>query len=514
MNKNKETQVLKNKFHFITFFIIILLFSSCYLTSNGNNSTDDDSVATPSGEDSLSLTAGDSSILASWISDESCTAYQLWYNTTDDSSTAEQYGDDLTSTTKVISDLTNGTTYYVWVNYKYDNEESSYSASYSATPVGTPNAPTLTAAYTEIQVNWEATEGAESYYVYYNTEEDTSTAVQFGDILTSTSVTITELSSTTTYYIWVQAVNSSGTSNFSDSAKTTLPTSASIPDAVSYPTLTAGDSKLTVTWDAAAGATSYQVWYSIHDNTNTATQFGSNFTTTSCTITGLTNYNKYYVWIKSVGVNGESDFGASSSATPPSTDSSTSSSDSSSSIAAPSAPTLAAGNTKIEVTWHTVSNAESYLVYFSIHDNTDTATQFGSNFTTTSCTITDLDNYSKYYVWIRAVNSSGTSNFSPSSSATPDPSTVVTTPSAPTLTAGNAQIDVSWDSVSDAESYLVYYSIHDNTDTVAQFGTNFTTTSCTITGLTNYNKYYVWIKAVNNSGTSNFSASSSTTPGL
>lgn len=96
-----------------------------------------------------------------------------------------------------------------------------------------------------------------------------------------------------------------------------------------------------------------------------------------------------------------------------------------------------------------------------------------------------------------------------------DPSAVPAVPetlsTAPSLTGGDTTIDVSWTAVADATSYEVYCS--DSADSAS--ATLFTTTedtSCTITGLTNGTTYYVWVKAKNSAGASDFSSAGSAAP--
>lgn len=83
---------------------------------------------------------------------------------------------------------------------------------------------------------------------------------------------------------------------------------ATVPSAPGTPTVTPGDSQLTVTWAAVAGATSYEVYFNTTDNLSTATLApDANNTDTTCTITGLTNGTTYYVWVKAKNSAGTSE---------------------------------------------------------------------------------------------------------------------------------------------------------------------------------------------------------------
>lgn len=83
---------------------------------------------------------------------------------------------------------------------------------------------------------------------------------------------------------------------------------------------------------------------------------------------------------------------------------------------------------------------------------------------------------------------------------------------APSLTAANASIDVSWSSFDQASSYQVYYNTTNDSSTATCFASGITTTGSTITGLVNDVTYYVWVKGQNPVSTSSFSPSSSATP--
>jgi hypothetical protein len=87
------------------------------------------------------------------------------------------------------------------------------------------------------------------------------------------------------------------------------------PEKVSGVSLFGGESVLVVTWDAVAGATSYEVYYSETD-TQPALPAQVLITNTFTGITGLTNGTTYYVWVKANNKLGVSDFSEVASGTP------------------------------------------------------------------------------------------------------------------------------------------------------------------------------------------------------
>lgn len=80
-------------------------------------------------------------------------------------------------------------------------------------------------------------------------------------------------------------------------------------------------------------------------------------------------------------------------------------------------------------------------------------------------------------------------------------------PSAPTLTKGAvtaSSIGLSWASVSDADSYKLFYSADNST--FLPYGGTITSTNITVSGLTAATRYYFYLKATNGIGDSTASA--------
>jgi len=196
-----------------------------------------------------------------------------------------------------------------------DGYTGTYSAGTTDVPDApdTPDTPTVVAGDLQLTVTWTAVTGATAYEVWCGTTNDIEEAEQFGtQIYTNTSI-ITGLTNGTPYYVWVRAKNSGGSSEFSDPASGTPVAPISVPDAPEQPTLSKGYQKITATWTAVTGATGYEVWYGTEDNSDSAVQFNSDVTNASCVITGLTNGETYYVWLKAKNSAGDSGFSPSAS---------------------------------------------------------------------------------------------------------------------------------------------------------------------------------------------------------
>lgn len=86
----------------------------------------------------------------------------------------------------------------------------------------------------------------------------------------------------------------------------------------------------------------------------------------------------------------------------------------------PAAPTLIAGDGQLAVVWETAGIGATYEVFYNTIDEVSSALPFeGNPVAETNTTITGLVNGTSYYVYIRAQNSSGVSEFSPAANGTP-----------------------------------------------------------------------------------------------
>jgi hypothetical protein len=446
---------------------------------------------------------GSQQLTASWALVESATAYELWLGTTDNTESAQKSGDDVTGATKTITDLANGTTYYVWVKAKNEAGTSGFSPSASGTPQAAataPNAPaaapTVTAGDRQLTVAWTAVESATAYELWLGTADNTESAQKSGDDVSGVTTTIAGLANGTAYYVWVKAKNAVGAGGFSPAASgTPIPP----PTAPAAPAVTAGDRQLAISWAAVDGATAYEVWFGTADNAGSAKKSGDDVSGVTTTIAGLANGTTYYVWVKaknSVGAGGFSPPASGTPIPPP---------------AAPAAPAVTVGDRQLAINWTAVDGATAYEVWFGATDNTGSAQKSGDDVSGVTTTIAGLANGTAYYVWVKAKNSVGASDFSPAASGTP----ILLPPAAParpTARAGDKQLAISWTAVAGATAYEVWLGTANNSENAQKSGDDVTVATKTIANLTNGDTYYVWVKAKNGAGTSDFSPSASGTP--
>jgi len=287
--------------------------------------------------------------------------------------------------------------------------------SYSGAPPTVPSAPTglaATAGNTQVALSWTASSGATSYNVYRGTTAGGESATAVATGVTGTTYTNTGLINGTAYYYKVKAVNSAGTSGYSNEASAT-PVLA-VPSAPTGLTATAGNTQVALSWTASSGAASYNVYRGTTAGGESTTAIATGITTTSYTNTGLTNGSTYYYKVKAVNASGTSGYSNEASATP--------------NLAIPAAPTgltATAGNAQVVLTWTASSGATSYNVYRGTTAGGESTTAVATGITTLSYTNTGLTNGTAYYYKVKAANSAGSSGYSNEATATPTAATLV-----------------------------------------------------------------------------------------
>ena len=281
-------------------------------------------------------------------------------------------------------------------------------------------------------------------------------------------------------------------------------TTASAPTSVSG---TSGDGQVSVSWTApasngGAAVTDYIVQYSTSSDRAYTTFSDGTSTSTSATVTGLTNNTPYYFKVAAVNSVGTSTYSAvSASVTPKSVP--------------PVVSSVTAGDGSLTFTWNAISHGgDVYRV------NWDTASNFATGSITstggTSYTVTGLTNGTTYYFRVAGWNNSATPQIATTDwSATA--SGVPGKPSAPlslSVSSGRNGMSVSWSAPSsNGGSALTDYVVQYTTTSGGSYSTfadgTSTATSATITGLTAGSTYYVRVAAVNAITTGTYTAESS-----
>jgi fibronectin type 3 domain-containing protein len=260
---------------------------------------------------------------------------------------------------------------------------------------------------------------------------------------------------------------------------------------------TPGNAQVSLRWNASTGATSYNVKRST-TNGGPYTTIATGVTATNFTNTQLVNGTTFFYVVSAVNAAGESGNSNQASATPLGTP-----------PPAPTGLTASPGNAQVSLNWNASTGASSYNVKRSTTSG-GPYTTIATGVTSTSFTNTGLTNGTTFFFVVSAVNSAGESGNSNQASATPQ----LSVPPAPTglvATAGNAQVSLSWNASSGANSYNVKRSTTSG-GPYTTIATGVTSTSFTNTGLTNGTTFFFVVSAVNSAGESGNSNQASATP--
>jgi hypothetical protein len=316
---------------------------------------------------------------------------------------------------------------------------------------------------------------------------------------TNTNGTVTGLTNGTSYDFEVAAVNAAGQGSPSASV-TAIP--VTVPDAPTGASAVGGNAEATISFTAPdTDGGSLITGYTATSNPGGFTGTG---TSSPITVTGLTNGTAYTFTVTATNAVG---IGASSSP-----------SNSVTPATVPNPPTsvsAVAGNTQATVTFTTPSfNGGSAITGYTVTDNTDTYTATG---TSSPITVTGLTNGDMYSFTVTATNAVGTG-----ASSTPSNSvTLSTQPSAPLNLAATVEesgIGLSWsppssDGGSPVTNYVVEYELTTGgTWSVFANGVS-TSTTATVTGLSDRTSYDFRVSAVNAIGQSSPSAPVTAIPG-
>ncbi len=180
-------------------------------SSSANGKTQLKPLVAPTGLALSSIT--NQSMTLSWTPVSGATSYKIYKSTSSGNSTS--YYTSTSSTSKSITGLNSGRTYYFWVTGVRNNVEGLKSSSKSGLTKPTyPSGVSVGSATTSsLRISWNSVAGASGYKVYRSTSSNGS----YSYIATTSSTSYTNIGLTAgkKYYYKVQAYNNTGSSSYS-----------------------------------------------------------------------------------------------------------------------------------------------------------------------------------------------------------------------------------------------------------------------------------------------------------
>ena len=429
----------------------------------------------------LMATAGADLITISWQQVEGANGYELygrhgalpWQRLDDGSLTGS-------STSFTHTELASETTYfYTGRTVPATGRKSPWAVQVSAIVFDESTVPALTASPSigQIQLNWNAVTGADSYHLIMWTDVQENWE-RIGDPLTgtTTSYTHSELTAATTYHYRVRAVSAGTEGEWSDAV-------SAAPSVPAAPTLTAtaAAGHVDLNWSSVTGADSYHLIMWTEDQEDWE-RIGDPLTgtTTSYAHTELTPDQSYFYSVRAVVDGTEGSWSERISSVP----------------FAPAPPTLSATPAagQIVLSWTAATDADSYhLIVWTDAQNAWVRIGDPLISTTTSYTHTALTADQSYYYRISAVIHDIGGEWSNSISAVTSTSSTLGL----TATAAAGQVELTWTAATGADSYQLIMWTEGQAGWV-RIGDPLTsgTTSYTHSGPTAGSSYYYRVRAV------------------
>ena len=465
----------------------------------------------PQAPGNVSATAGNAQATITWTAPanggSAITGYTVTPYVGSTAGTPVNAGASATSAT--VTGLVNGTTYTFQVTATNGVGTSTAATSSAVMPTGPPYTPTnvvATGGNAQATVTWTAPgnggSAITSYTVtpYVGTTAGTPFTTANGS---TTTATMSPLINGTTYTFQVTATSALGTGAAGISNAITP---ATVPQPPSNVTATGGDSQATVSWTAPANGGSAITGYTVtpYVGATAGTPVGAGASATSATITSLVNGTTYTFQVIATNAIGNSSAGTSNAVTvgtPP---------------GPPASVTATAGSTQATVSWTAPSNngglaITTYTV--TPYIGTTAGTPVTTDGSTTTKTVTGLNNGVTYTFQVTATTALGTGAAGTSNAVTP--ATVPDAPGSVTATGASAQATVNWTAPANGGAVITGYTITPYVGTTAgtPAGAGASATSTTITGLVNGTTYTFQVVATNVAGNSAPGTSNAVTVG-
>ena len=292
-----------------------------------------------------------------------------------------------------------------------------------------------------------------------------------------------------TYVVDVEATGGTGDRAMTATQEVTITVTdaTEAPGKPAAPTVaTAGSGELAVSWKAPGNTGPAISGYKLRYGTDGATWTEvtpSPATSTSHTLTGLTDGTEYQVQVRATSDEGDGAWSATATATPVGP------------AQPPAAPTqlaLIVESDYLEVDWVAAEGATSHeIAYVEGTPETPNFTNWRTTRDDNFDWVDGLTEGQAYTIGVRGVNDAGPGVVA----------TITGTPTSPpgditdlTATAGDGQLEMSWTAAARATKHQIRYGTSSGAGTWMDTTSE---TSHTITGLTNGTKYYIRVRGIN-----------------
>ena len=405
--------------------------------------------APPAAPTGLSATAGDGQVTLSWTNPGDNTIRKYQYSTDGGGTFNHMNGSSYTTTTHIVTGLSNGTAYTLALRAVNAIGEGPASAANARPLWGAPANLSATPGDRQVTLTW--TDPDDSTITKYQVSTDggvTFTDIGGSGAATTTTVThlsgapATRLSNGTTYTLVLRAANASA------HGAAAIVTARPLWPAPTNLAADPGDRKAILQWDTGdASITDYRVHWQATSSGATPeiwdVEAGSGNTTTT-TISPLTNGTEYTFTVQAVDKSGSTavitGLPSSATATP---------------APVPDGPanlSATARSQEVALTWTDPDDDTITKYRVSTNGGTNFIDIEGSSAATTTTTVTGLTNGTLYTLALRAVNDSG-DGLPASATATPlwpAPTGLVAVPN-------NKQVTLQWDR---GDSGITKYHVH------------------------------------------------------
>ena len=418
-------------------------------------------------------------VTISWTSVDTATAYAVRRYSDATTMTIDFTYTETAATSITAASLTNGTSYWFDIRSRNSAGYSPPSDRIEAIPhvaLGAPQNVMATGGNVSISISWDALPQASAYRVRRYSTETTTTVDEYYPDQEQTTILITGLTNGVTYWFDVRGRTSDygeASNRISATPMATIPTQV-----MNFRRDDTDTQRYRLVWDPVPGATSYQIRRYFRETSTSPDQIMAAQTTTEAVIAVV--HGRWYT----VRAHNSLGYGPESvrvyMVSPP-----------------PNSPTPTAVifSGQVVVTWTNSERTTAYTLRRYTTEHIDIVDHTYESTDRLGLVLTDLTDGTIYWFDLTAENEEGEAT--PSNRVRVIPNT---RPAAPTnfrASAGNAQVILRWNSVSNADTYTVLRFSSQTDTSPDETYSNISDTIYTVTGLTNGITYWFEVRGDN-----------------